>query len=65
MFDPLGAVVGEWGRVRRATRALASPPGGVAVDARGRLLVGDAGNRRVQLLDSFGGSVAHIRSIPR
>jgi tripartite motif-containing protein 71 len=57
VFDPLGAVVGEWGGFGAQPGRFAKP-GGVAVDARGRLLVGDAGNRRVQLLDSFGGSVA-------
>jgi len=60
VFDPLGAVLNTRGGFGQASDQFAHPSG-IAVDARGRLLVADPGNHRVQLLDSFGG---FLRSFP-
>lgn len=61
-FDALGGFLGAYGSTGDGPGQFHSPQG-LAVDDRGRVIVADVGNNRLQLLSFDGSSFGYLRSI--
>jgi sugar lactone lactonase YvrE len=63
-FTKDGTFVKEWGK-KGSGRGELSEPHTIAMDSRGRLLVGDRENNRIQIFDQDGGFIAEWRQFGR
>lgn len=59
-FDPQGTLLKTWGSEGTKPGELIEPVG-IAVDAEGRVIVADTGNRRLQIFDADGNYQSEVR----